>query len=1022
MQQSDFFQRVRLIGSPVAHTASVVVRGEVRFTVLTARLLRLEWSPTGAFTDNATFAFPWRATPESVPFQVHDDGEYLVLDTGSLQLSYRLQSGSFTRENLAITFRVGAEVRTWHPGQHSAGNLGGTRRTLDDTGGDVSLELGLVSRDGWAVYDDSSSVILLSEDGWVSSRPTQPVQDWYFLGFGHAYTDALAEYTRFGGSVPLLPRYVLGTWWSRYWPYSATELGEIVTTFAEHRLPLDVLVIDMDWHTPGYWTGYSWNSELFPDPEAFLADMHQRGLRVTLNLHPADGVHPHETAYEDFATAIGIADGTGMPIPFRITERTFTELYFRLLHHPLEDQGVDFWWIDWQQGEHTDITGLDPLIWLNHLHFLDARRRDVRPLLFSRWGGLGNHRYPLGFSGDTFGGWGTLAAMPRFTATAANVGFGWWSHDIGGHFGAIDPELFVRWVQFGVLSPCVRLHATKDPVAERRPWAFSQPILDTVRQAFELRFRLTPYLYTMARQTHERGVALCRPMYYAYPEHESAYLAHGQYSLGDDLIAAPITQPAHPETRLASTDLWIPPGTWYRFDTNEAFDGPRWVRITGDLETIPLFARAGAIVPLMRPALHLADAPLDHLEIRIFPGANGVFRLYEDDGVSEAYLQGEYEWTTFTSVSEDSGEHVFRIAPVAGHCPTLPVSRAYTVTLPGLHQPDRVVDGHGEQLQWTYDQATSSLIIELSPRPKSEAAVISVQGASTSVSKQESASARVGDAAPFAHVIAYTASDDARRQLAHLLLVPPDAPRHDGLTWTAEVIWRDMQLDAVSETRQIVPDLKRETILTSPFEVTLDTTLQPRHWDVQTRFTSGDNSVTTTFHGPYINPPIQHWNVRYAEEEHWRAVQADSTLRTSISEPYEVNLDDRTVSAAEATASIDLLESTLVWVDTWTNGELSLEIDGDHLIDGEPQPTLAGFTRPGKIVRYGPVVLAAGQHYIKVDLTAPDEARWRFGVLLLDEKKAPLLCCIQPSRVTSTREPASSVVAVNASTQPDAGE
>lgn len=1003
MQQSDFFQRVRLMADPHARPESMVVRGEVRFTVLTTRLLRLEWAPSGVFTDDATFAFPQRASAEPPLFQIHDDGDYLVLNTGYLELSYRLGSGRFTAENLAITFRAGAEVRTWHPGQKAVGNLGGTRRTLDDTGGDVSLELGLVSRDGWAVFDDSDTVVLLPDDGWVGARPEQSVQDWYFFGFGHAYTEALAEYTQFGGAVPLIPRYVLGTWWSRYWPYSATELQQVVTTFADHRLPLDVLVVDMDWHTPGYWTGYSWNHDLFPDPERFLADMHQQGLRVTLNLHPADGVHPHETAYDDFAAAIGMADAEGMPIPFRITDRTFAELYFRLLHHPLEDQGVDFWWIDWQQGEQTELVGLDPLIWLNHLHFLDGRRRDVRPLLFSRWGGLGNHRYPLGFSGDTFGGWGTLAAMPRFTATAANVGFGWWSHDIGGHFGAIDPELFVRWVQFGVLSPCLRLHATKDPLAERRPWAFSQQILDTVRQAFELRFRLTPYLYTMARQTHERGVALCRPMYYAYPEHESAYLAHGQYQLGDDLIAAPITQPADAETGLASIDVWVPPGTWHRFDSTDVFTGPRWARVTGDLDTIPLFARSGAVIPLMRPAFHLAEAPLDHLDVLVFPGADGSFRLYEDDGESEAYLRGEYEWTTFSSVRDEAGNQHIRTAPVAGHCPTLPATRGYTVTLLGMLPPVRVVDGSGVDLSWTFEEATHRLQIELPPRLKSEAWTVSVVGSPMSAAKrQEPAHSGAGDTAPFAHTILYTASDDAQRQLGHLVLIPP----HDSLPWDVEVVWRDRRPHMVTETRQSVPNLSAETLLTTPFALDLDAELQPRHWEVQTRFVKDNDTIVTTSGGPYINPLIQRWSVRYADDDQWHIRQADVAKRASITEPYEVNFDAHTASAAEAVATIELVEAAVVYFDTWTNGDLSLEIDGILLVDGELRPALAGYTRPGATVRYGPVALAAGQHSVRAQLSAPDGPRWRFGVLLVDETGSPLICCTQPESGLSAREPA----------------
>ncbi|HEY7973961.1 MAG TPA: TIM-barrel domain-containing protein, partial [Ktedonobacterales bacterium] len=773
MVDSAFFQRVRMPGIPQARPESTVVRGGARFTALTARLLRLEWSPTGEFTDLATFAFPNRRSEQPPAFTVREEGEWLWLETASLTLTYRLGSGAFTAENLAITLRVGDEPHAWWPGLAAGANLGGARRTLDFTGGDVPLEPGLVSRDGWAVFDDSAGVVLEPDRGWVSARPAQSQQDWYFFGYGHAYADALAEYTQFGGVVPLIPRYALGAWWSRFWPYRDTDFERLVTDFADHSLPLDVLVVDMDWHLPGHWTGYTWNHDLFPDPEAFLAAMHARGLRVTLNLHPADGVHPHEAAYAPLSAALGVADGSEAPIPFRITDRAFAEHYFALLHHPLEDQGVDFWWLDWQQGESSEIVGLDPLLWLNHLHFTDARRRGQRPLIFSRWGGLGNHRYPIGFSGDTYGGWATLAALPHFTATAANVGFGWWSHDIGGHFGAVEPELFARWVQFGALSPCLRLHAVKHPLAERRPWAFPEPTLRAARKAFELRYQLIPYLYTMARQSHDRGVALCRPMYYASPEHDSAYLAREQYQLGDDLLAAPITTRADPQSGLATQDVWLPPGTWYRFDTGEAFAGPRWIRLSGDLETIPLFARAGALVPLAQPALHLADTPSDRLDIRIFPGGDGAFRLDEDDGETESYLVGECEWTTLSQVAEGATRRTVRIAPVEGHCPTLPTSRGYRLTFVGVDQPARVEDAHGEPLDWSYAADTQSMQVTLAARPKREGIAVVAQWPATAHSGAAATSERDAGAEPFAHVIAYTASDEAQACLARLILVPP---------------------------------------------------------------------------------------------------------------------------------------------------------------------------------------------------------------------------------------------------------
>ena len=177
---------------------------------------------------------------------------------------------------------------------------------------------------------------------------------------------------------------------------------------------------------------------------------------------------------------MGIDPATQKYIPFDITDKKFAINYMNLLHHPLEAQGINFWWLDWQQEPTTKLPGVNPTWWLNYVHFTDQQREGKRPLLFHRWGGLGNHRYQIGFSGDTISIWDSLAFQPWFTGTAANVGYAYWSHDIGGHMpGAVDPEIYTRWIQFGALSPILRTHTTKNPDSERRIWAYPEPLLRT---------------------------------------------------------------------------------------------------------------------------------------------------------------------------------------------------------------------------------------------------------------------------------------------------------------------------------------------------------------------------------------------------------------------------------------------------------------------------------------------------------------------------------------------------------------
>ncbi|MCC2866475.1 MAG: hypothetical protein LK562_01600, partial [Candidatus Accumulibacter phosphatis] len=490
----------------VADPKAVVAATRARFTVLTSRLLRLEFAADEHFEDRPSRTF-WHRRQVVPCFEVLHDGEAVEIMTEHLHLRYDPRLG-LTAHGLLVTLLESG--LTWHYGDHDVGNLGGTTRTLDKTDGPIPLDPGLLSSGGWTVVDDSDAPLL--EDGWIAARDQRAGRiDLYFFGYGRDFTACLHDYRRLSGAVPLLPRWALGNWWSRYWPYRQDELLDLMRDFRAHELPLSVCVIDMDWHITHTgnasrgWTGYTWNQDLFPTPRALLADLHALGLKTALNLHPADGVWPHEAAYPVMARQLGGDPATGEPVVFDITDPAFTQAYFEILHHPLEAEGVDFWWMDWQQGRRTACSDLDPLWWLNHLHFLDLGRNPARrSFAFSRWGGLGSHRYPIGFSGDTVVSWHSLAFQVHFTATAANVAFGWWSHDIGGHMEGIeDAELYVRWLQFGVFSPILRLHSTQNPFHERRPWGWDTQTLALARSAMQLRHALIPYLYSIAWQEHQ---------------------------------------------------------------------------------------------------------------------------------------------------------------------------------------------------------------------------------------------------------------------------------------------------------------------------------------------------------------------------------------------------------------------------------------------------------------------------------------------------------------------------------------
>ncbi len=393
-----------------------------------------------------------------------------------------------------------------------------------------------------------------------------------------------------------------------------------------------------------------------------------------------------------------------------------------LVHHPLEKQGIDFWWLDWQQEQHTSLPGVMPTWWLNYVHFTDQQREGKRPLLFHRWGGLGNHRYQIGFSGDTISVWDSLAFQPWFTATAANVGYAYWSHDIGGHMpGAVDPELFTRWVQFGAFSPILRTHTTKNPDAERRVWAYPEPYSAILRSTFQMRYALQPYIYTEARRTYDTGVAFFHPLYYDWPQEDAAYTSKGEYLFGDQMLAAPITAPADKVTGLASEKVWLPEGDWIEWPTGKNLTGPIEVERSFSIEQTPIYLRAGAIVPMQPPMRYTGEKPVDPLIVNVWPlepGSNSSYQVYEDSGIAVEYQQSVFARTPIKAAQ--TGDTLkLEIGPVDGDYPGMPKTRGYEIRLPADWPPSAVAV-NGVQVKqagptgkggWSFEGNTLTTII-----------------------------------------------------------------------------------------------------------------------------------------------------------------------------------------------------------------------------------------------------------------------------------------------------------------------
>jgi alpha-glucosidase (family GH31 glycosyl hydrolase) len=379
---TELAEHFKIDFNSAASKKAVVFCDMLRITVLTTGFLRLEFDPKKEFDDRPT-QLVWKRELAVPQFSLKKDEQQLIIETDKLKLEYLRDGRALSADNLKI--KVKANKEEWYYGLEDDQNLKGTHRTLDGIDGAVELEEGLLSKSGWTLIDDTESLVF-NDTGWLEARDVdQDYQDLYFLAYGDDYQSALKDFSKITGEIPLLPRWALGNWWSRYWEYSDQELKELMLEFEQREIPLSVCIVDMDWHqvenkyTSG-WTGYSWNKDLFPEPKEFTDWLHQKGLKTALNLHPADGVQPHEDHYQQFAEHMQLEPESKKGIQFDLSNLDFINGYFKLLHNPLEDQdGIDFWWLDWQQGTESGLEGVDPLWGLNHLHFYDlARNQDKR--------------------------------------------------------------------------------------------------------------------------------------------------------------------------------------------------------------------------------------------------------------------------------------------------------------------------------------------------------------------------------------------------------------------------------------------------------------------------------------------------------------------------------------------------------------------------------------------------------------------------------------------------------------------
>jgi Glycosyl hydrolases family 31/Carbohydrate binding module (family 35)/Domain of unknown function (DUF5110) len=667
----------------------------------------------------------WRTV--AVPVNLAADGDNITIgcpDAKSCQLNI---------DTVAVADRTAPLLAPHAP-------LGGYRRGLDGVNGSASTTPGLLYEDGWTLLNDTTSGIFDDAAKKVTPRPDhggKPYQDGYVFGYGHDYQQGLGDLATLTGPSELLPRWAYGLWYSEYYDHTAADYeNTILPKFRSEVVPLDVLVTDTDFKSPSTWDGWEMDLSKFPDPKAFFDWSASQGLHNTLNIHPSI-VSSDPQFPQAQATAKGGLTQSGGSYVFDWGNPDQLKAYFDL-HQTMEQQGADFWWLDWCcDGSYSSLPGVTPDAWINQQYASDTAKNIGRGFAFSRaYGSLqaggysGQQGLPTGpwadkrttvhFTGDTTSDWQTLKFEVGYTpGESASTGLSAVSHDIGGFNNdgtqttGAEPgstkeadDLYARWVQFGTFQPIDRLHGNH---SDRLPWQYGPAAKTSAEKFLNLRENLVPYTYTLAEQAKGTGIPVVRPLYLQYPEQQNAYADDGsEYLYGPDVLVAPVTTPG----MTATTSVWFPPGsTWTDYFTGKTYAGGTTQDVTTDLGAMPVFIRSGGIMTTRTDDVtNDVQNPLTKVTVTVAGGSSGSFAMYEDNGTTTDLRQSA---TTRVSYTETGPNHTVRIAPAAGSFTGQVSQRQWTVAFQNATAPTTVTINQQQvpASSWIWDAATSTLSV-----------------------------------------------------------------------------------------------------------------------------------------------------------------------------------------------------------------------------------------------------------------------------------------------------------------------
>lgn len=665
----------------LAYYKNIILGKNYRFSILSPRLIRIEYNKEHKFEDRATSLVVKRNLGE-VKFSCQQDEISLVIATEYFTLTY-VKDAEITEKNLKV--KLNGTDREWYPGHKEIRNVGTINYSLDDNDKNIVLSRGLYSLDGFCLINDANNYVI-DNNSFIKRDKTI---DLYLFMYRTDLGLCLQDYFNLTGYPAMIPRYSLGCWWYKNDKYNMYDIDNIIKKFNDEHIPISVFLLGENWHDNK--NNYAFDKTLFDTSilnNYFMSK--QQVFGVTIN--PSLSVNKQDPLYGQVSNFI----------PF---DNKVIDVYINGVINSIMSTGIKIFNIDY-----CNKNDKDSLFLLNHYHYV-LSNNVTRGLILSRNAMVAPHRYPIIYTGKTKVSWDTLRNLAIYNNSASNIGVSWVAHAIGGYYGGIeDDELYIRYIQFGVFNPIFILASDSGKYYKREPWKWNQIILSVIVYYMQLRNKLIPYIYNEAYIYHKFGVPFIQPLYYKYPKiyDEPNYV--NQYFFGSRIMISPIVKKKNEEMNRVIQRIFIPNGIWYDYKSGKKFIGNKYYVCFYRDEDYPIFVKEGSIIPMSLD--NNTGIPMN-MEIQIFPAENGLYgsyELYEDDGIS-VNTNKNYLITKMNLDKVENG-YKFTINKKEGFL-TVP-NRNYILKFRNMKSPQRVVvNMHNSQVDYPFSVEKNDLIIVL---------------------------------------------------------------------------------------------------------------------------------------------------------------------------------------------------------------------------------------------------------------------------------------------------------------------